>query len=174
MPPETDLIGERMCATHPDVVAILTCHRCGNYACSSCVSVSSPELCTACGSAMPPKTRHGCVTAYLGFAVVVNSIMSIVYLVSNDFILRALPRAEAWHMPVLAVGCLLNVAFAVALLRWKKWGFYGFVALAVVVFFFNLMIGVGGQSIGGLVGIVIMWVVLQVAHNGRKAWDLLE
>ena len=121
------------------------------------------------------KERHGCVTAYLVFMLVANAITCLVYVFMSDTILRNLPQAEDWMIPVLIVGSLLNVVFGVALLRWKKWGFYGFAALGLLIFVLNVMAGLGGQSLAGLVGIGILYVVLQVAKEGRpKAWELMD
>ena len=121
------------------------------------------------------RERHGCVTAYLVFVLVANAITSLVYVFMSDAILRNLPQAEDWMIPILIVGSLLNVVFAVALLRWKKWGFFGFAALGAMIFVLNMMAGLGAQSLAGLVGIGILWVVLQVAKEGQpKAWELME
>jgi len=72
-----------------------------------------------------------------------NAASAPVYLFASDFIGQALPQAPAWMFPVLAMGGILNVVFAVALFQWKKWGFYGFVATAAIALAINLSMGLG-------------------------------
>ncbi|MGH3755135.1 MAG: hypothetical protein ACRDRP_21075 [Pseudonocardiaceae bacterium] len=67
-------------------------------------------------------------------------------------------------------GCLTaaNVVCAIALFQWRKWGFYGFVATSVVGLVVNLAIGLNPvQALLGLVGIAILYGVLQIGGTGR-------
>jgi hypothetical protein len=74
----------------------------------------------------------------------------------------------------LAAAGLVNVLCAVALLRWKKWGFWGFVASAVAIFIVNLSIGLGPSSVlGGAVGVAVLYGVLQIGKE-NKGWPQLE
>ena len=67
-----------------------------------------------------------------------------------------------------------NIVCAVALFQWKKWAFWGFVASAVITFAINLEIGLGvGQAVLGLIGIVILYWVLQMGKE-KKGWAQLE
>jgi hypothetical protein len=77
------------------------------------------------------------------------------------------------NVAVVVVCCLANVIFAVALLRWRKWGFYGFLVTTLIALANNLMIGLGiGISIIGLLGIVILYAVLQI--GSPKGWTQLR
>jgi hypothetical protein len=67
-----------------------------------------------------------------------------------------------------------NVAFAVALFLWKRWGFYGFVATSVVGFALNIALGVNvAQALFGVAGVAILYGVLQIG-NENKGWPQLE
>lgn len=44
---QTPPFGAR-CAVHPETEALLTCPRCGDYACGACVRVASGRLCATC------------------------------------------------------------------------------------------------------------------------------
>jgi hypothetical protein len=120
------------------------------------------------------KQRHGCLTAWLVLMIVANSAVALMYLLGSSALRRSLPNAPGWAFPVLIAIGVLNVVFAVALLQWKKWGFWGFCATAVAALFVNLSIGLGvGQSLIGLVGIAILYGVLQIG-SANKGWPQLE
>ena len=78
-------------------------------------------------------------------------------------------------MILLAVLAALNVVFAVLLLTWKKIGFWGFILTSLAAVAINLSLGLGiAQSLIGLLGIVILWAVLQIKQNDVSAWKNLE
>jgi hypothetical protein len=65
---------------------------------------------------------------------------------------------------------IANLVFIMALCKWRKWGFYGSLILAVVIFVLNLTNGIGiACSALGLVGLVILFGVLNIGGD-RKAW----
>jgi hypothetical protein len=119
------------------------------------------------------KSRHGCLWAYLIFMIVVNSFTSLAYLLMPGQIISAMPGATLPFIYVLAVLSLVNIVFSVALLKLKKWGFYGFCLIAIIVFPLNLMHGVSFvQSIFGLIGIPILFGVLHIGKE-NKGWPQL-
>jgi hypothetical protein len=120
------------------------------------------------------KQRHGCLTAWLILLIIVNSLVAVVYLFASSMIKANLPNAPAWTIPVLAVGCIANVVFAIALFQWKKWGFFGFIGTTILALAINLSLGLNVfQIVLGLLGIVILYAVLQIG-NGNKGWPQLE
>jgi hypothetical protein len=120
------------------------------------------------------KQRHGCLTALLIVMIVANAVTALLYLFASDMIGKNLPGAPGWIFPVLAVLCIGNVAFAVALFQWKKWAFYGFVATSIAAFGVNLSLGLGiFQSVLGFVGVAILYWALQIGKE-KKGWTQLE
>ena len=122
------------------------------------------------------KERHGCVTAWLVFIIVINSILALVYLLASDMITNNLPNPPSKSM-ILLLGLLglANVVFAVLLLKWKKIAFLGFVATGVAACGINISIGLGiGQSLFGLVGIGVLYGILQIKKDEVSAWDNME
>ena len=119
------------------------------------------------------KERHGCVTAWLILMIVLNSIVALIYLF-------ALIKTENSTIPgsilfILTILSIANVIFSILLFRWKKIGFTGFLITAVIVFFINLYIGLGlTQSIMGLLGIGILYAILQIKKDNVSAWENLE
>jgi hypothetical protein len=120
------------------------------------------------------KQRHGCLTAILVVMIIANSASALMYLLGSGFIRQNSPNMPDWAFPVLIVGSLFNLACAIALFKWKKWGFWGLAASSAVVFFINLSIGLAlGSAVLGLMGIFVLYGVLQIGQE-RKGWTQLE
>lgn len=122
------------------------------------------------------KQRHGCVTAWIVFMIIVNSITAIVNLFASNLIAENLPVKVSTPMIILlGVLGMTNAVFAYMLLRWKKWGFYGIVVMSALTLIINLSIGLGiGQSLLGLLGVVLLYGILQMKKDNVTAWDNLE
>lgn len=54
--PSAPVVGNR-CANHPELAAVTTCERCGNYACEACQSATA-GLCAPCGSMSTATVYH--------------------------------------------------------------------------------------------------------------------
>ena len=125
--------------------------------------------------AMENKQRHGCVTAWLIIMIILNSFIAIMYLLFGHVIAQNLPHDVSTPLiMLLGLAGLGNVVFAVMLLKWKKLGFYGFVVSSLIIFIINLSIGLGIlQSLLGLIGIAVLYGVLQIKGGDRAAWNNL-
>lgn len=121
-----------------------------------------------------PKDRHGCLTTYLVFMIIVNSGLSLLYLLGSEWLRKNGPNLPDWAFWVLAVAGLFNVLCAVALLKWKRWGFWGFIASAIVASVVNISIGLGVSSIfAGAFAVAVLYGVLQIGKE-NKGWPQLE
>jgi hypothetical protein len=111
------------------------------------------------------KQRHGCLTAYLIFAIIVNSGVALYYVFEGlaVFVIGA----------ILIIVGIFNIVCFIALFKWKKWGFWGFVASAIVALCLNLYIGFGLESFLGLIGIAVLYGVLQIGKE-NKGWPQLD
>jgi hypothetical protein len=90
------------------------------------------------------KQRHGCLTTYLVLAIIANFATALLYLLGREAIQRSSPQhIPDRAFPVLIAVCLSNLVCAIALFRWKKWGFWGLVASAAVALGVNIAIGLG-------------------------------
>ncbi len=119
-------------------------------------------------------TRHGCLTAWLIFMIVVNALTAIATPFSMSRLAQAGLHPSMLLTAILVLCAVANIAFAVALLRFMKVGFYGFVATSVIALFVNLALGLGlGQVLFGLVGIAILYGVLNIG-GPEKAWPRLR
>ena len=120
------------------------------------------------------KERHGCLTAYLVLAIIANSATALLYLFGAEAIKRSTPNMPDWAFPLLIVLVLFNLACAIALFRWKKWGFWGLVASAIVILGVNLTIGLGVSSaIVGLLRVLLLYGILHIGKD-NKGWPQLE
>lgn len=123
------------------------------------------------------KSRHGCLTTWLALMIIANALTVLSY------VILMLPRGAvqsvrlhtpAWALLVLAVSCMANVIFAVALFKWKRWGFFGLLVTTILALVINLRIGIKPALVVlGLCGIVILYAVLQIGGE-KKGWDQLD
>ena len=121
------------------------------------------------------KQRHGCVTAWLVVMIIIHSLAAIIYLFASEFIMNNLPNVSKTMIVLLGVFSVANVIFAVMLFQWKKIGFWGFIGTSIVALIINLSVNISiGQVLGGLVGIAILYGILQIKKNNVTTWDNLE
>ena len=132
----------------------------------------SPEPLPAGPEVSQAKSRPGCATAYLVFLVILNVVLGLSYLAWGTGVGGTMPNVPGWFLVGLILPCILNLWFAVALLTWRKWGFYGFVAMGVGVFLIKLVAGMP-LPFAALVGPVILYLVLQIGGE-RSTWKQLE
>ena len=123
-----------------------------------------------------PKQRHGCVTSWLILLIIVNSLIALLYLFAGETISQNFPGGISSPMLIiLALLGTVNVICAVMLFKWKKIGFWGFVVSGCIALVVNLSIGIGVlQSIWGLVGIAVLYGVLQIKKDNVSAWENLD
>ncbi len=115
--------------------------------------------------------RHGCLTAWLILMIVLNGLTALFTPLSATLVRNNLPNFPLWVLGVMTLCALLNVLYAVMLLKWKKWGFYGFCATTAIAFSLNLYAGIGiFRSLLGLLGIIILYILLNIGGE-RKAWS---
>jgi hypothetical protein len=106
--------------------------------------------------------------------IVANSLVALVYVFWSGMIRATRPSMPGWAFAILAIGGIVNVACAIGLLQWRKWGFYGFIASAAMAFVVNLTIGLGIiQALFGLAGVAVLYGVLNIG-NEDKGWTQLE
>lgn len=125
---------------------------------------------------MESKQRHGCVTAWLIFMIIANALSALAYLLMGDEISEASvePIPDSIMFVLIGIG-IANLIFAIMLLQWKRWAFFGIVGSSLVTLFINLSIGISiGASLLGLVGVGILYAILQIKQEGKTAWENLE
>jgi hypothetical protein len=123
----------------------------------------------------PTKGRPGCLTAWLWWLVVANAVAAAGSpLMLASIRQRSTPDFPAWVAWPFSLFSLLAAVGAFALLRWKKWGLYGYSLSAAAIFSLNVYAGVSASaSAVGLAGVVILFAVLQLGGT-KKRWSQLE
>ena len=123
-----------------------------------------------------PKQRHGCVTAWLILMIIGNSLIALLYIFGGELVAQEFSgELSSSSLILLALLGIANVIFAILLLKWNKFGFWGYLLTSVAVLVVNIGIGISiGQSILGLLGVVILFGILQIKEGNISAWDNLE
>jgi len=124
-----------------------------------------------------PKKRHGCVTAWLVFMIIANSFGSLAnfYLMNIDLFFPEILNEFKLAFIAGGIGGILNVLFAIMLFKWKKNGFYGFIGTSVLMAGVNLKLELGVDNlILGLLGVVILYGLLQIREGKYSTWEQLE
>jgi hypothetical protein len=106
--------------------------------------------------------RGGCLTAFLVMMMVANSLSAMGYFFMRDMIRSQPPHPSAAMILVLGLASVANIAFTVAVWRWKKWGVYGFLGISILAFIANLQMGVAVFQLAfGLVGPIILFLLVR-------------
>lgn len=83
-------------------------------------------------------------------------------------------QASSLSIALITLCYLADIVFAVALLRWRKWGFFGFVVTTAISVFVHMSMGMGiVRSLYGFAGIAILYGVLEIG-GANKAWGRLR
>uniref|UniRef100_UPI00404B332F hypothetical protein n=1 Tax=Fulvivirga sp. TaxID=1931237 RepID=UPI00404B332F len=124
---------------------------------------------------MESKQRHGCVTAWLIFMIIINSLSVLLYVSSGQTISENLPKPIPQPiMLTLIIASFANLVFAVMLFQWKRWAFWAFAGTSILGLIINLYLELGiGTSLFGLMGVAILYGILQIKKDGVSAWDNL-
>jgi hypothetical protein len=123
----------------------------------------------------PQAARHGCLTAWLILIIIANTLGAIICLVLPFTVADLHTRLSAWFLPVMLIAFLLSVAAivcAVALFRWKRWGFYGYAIVKAVDIVLGALLG-NPSALFGVVGIIILLGLLHMGGS-NKAWYNLD
>lgn len=116
----------------------------------------------------PQRNRGGCLTAFLVLMMIVNPLTALFYLLGGEQAHRAIPQAPGWVIPVLGVACLGNLACAIAVWSWKKWGMYGFLGISALGFGVNLFAGLGAGALTGLIGPALLLALVYPQWNSME------
>jgi hypothetical protein len=115
-----------------------------------------------------PRARRGtALSIWLVLVALANAyVIFRYYQIITDFVQHNDPTFTGtlqWGLYLLAGLSLVNIVCVAALFAWKRWGYHGIVASALVALVVNALIGVSiVYSISvGLICLAIMWAVLQ-------------
>jgi hypothetical protein len=123
---------------------------------------------------MTTAKRHVLLTAFLIFKIVALSATFLAYIFSADQILAANPGMPRWAIATSCVLSLIDIASAVAIFCWMKWGFWILCMTALVSLLINLYSDVSPMlSFLGVLGPLILYGLLQLGGKSN-AWSHLR
>ena len=108
------------------------------------------------------------LTLWLALLILANAygtLIGILDITSNASVLLSLPL---WAIYMSIISSVLIVISVIAMLKWKKWGFYMYCFIVVLGFAVNLILGIGVFPFIALVGIAITYLLI------RSKWALFE
>lgn len=144
------------------------------------------------------KKRHGFVTFWLWLMIIGNVISGLFNIIEHDmatwiyaseakqqeFFYVNYATGDYFRYAMLFLGCIafLNVVGAILLLKWKKYGFWFFVASAIVTLgimctyasWGGMTAAVVQSMLGAIVGPVFLCLILQLKKEGKSCWSQLE
>ena len=99
--------------------------------------------------------------------MIANPLIALVYVGAHDFVKKGAPHAPDWAFSVLAVLAGVNLVAAIGMWNWNKWGVVLTLALSLVAFFVNMVIGVPMQNtLMGFGGPLIIIVLVKPLWRG--------
>ncbi len=116
------------------------------------------------------KKRNGWLTVELTLLLIANAGAVVISLLAGEMIYGAFP---AWASPFYLALAIFNLICVIALLKWKKWGFWGECVLAVIAFVVNISLGAGNMAIFGLLSPLATFGFLHVGKE-NKGWPQLS
>ena len=118
---------------------------------------------TSISANLDAKRMHGALTAWLVLCILGNFFVGLSLLSTSS--------------PWLSILAIVNVVCFSALFQWKKWGFYGCVAMSLITFVINAgngeTIADATGAMSGLIGIAILYGLLQLGKP-KSGWEQLE
>ncbi len=124
-------------------------------------------------TASPHSHRHVFLAIWLWFIIIINIIGSILYFLMADIFAEKinLPAGLSYLMGIFG---LCNCVAAIALWKWKKWGFWLYV-IATIVGTIIICVYLNSLSsiITSVISILILYWALQVGKE-NKAWKYLK
>jgi hypothetical protein len=113
--------------------------------------------------------RSGCLTAFIIIMIVLYALGAIGSFVAGPLLAGMLPEYDvsAGNPIFNALLSVLSIVFLIGVWKYKKWGFYGFVAVAVLNIILSIFTtgSIIGSIISGLIFPVILYFLLRPIWN---------
>jgi len=128
------------------------------------------------------RRRHGFVTAWLFWGILINVFFASFYLLATEQAMfnrdiRLPSEIETERIKFIMIGIFraLNILLYFLLIKWEKSGFYGLIFTSIALLVINLSIGYDIiWSSFGIIGTIILYYSLQLKKNGISSWQHLN
>ena len=122
-----------------------------------------------------PGKRHGCVTAWLYMIIITSSIVFGLFLALNEIFRMFFSVDSKPLMLWVGISTVCNLTCAILILQWKKIGFWGYAFLSLAAVIVNIFYEASiGQTLYGLLGVAILYGLLQIKKDNVSTWERLE
>lgn len=109
--------------------------------------------------------RGGCLRLWLAFMIVGYALGILHVLLFRDRLQAMRPDVPTVYFDVMLAAGMLNISCVVALLRGRRWGFYGIALLSLGIAVYNYALGLQlQQSIQVLLGFLLLAGVLAISR----------
>lgn len=113
------------------------------------------------------------VVAWLWVIIAFDGLGAIAFLFTNEIVIKGTPHVPGPLAALYVLDDILSIIFAIAVLRWKKWGAWGILLLAA-----SLMVGAYAYAgfvptLWGIGHIVVLCILLNVGGRNR-VWPRLS
>ena len=116
------------------------------------------------------KERGGCLATFVIATVILNFFTMLYYFFAKNKLMETSKYfTSSWMIYFVSFFGLLNVIFGIAIWNWKKFGVYGLMVSALILFCFNIYIGMAAiASALGLIGPIILIILLKPVWSHLK------
>ena len=158
---------------------VTRCPHCGRLQLKKEIAVQTPKPDAARDEidnteylCVPLRKRNGFVTFWLWLILVGNMLAAVTSFFPKRMWGRDFPDQLVIISVISGVLCLVSAFGAQMLLNWKKRGFMVIVVSAAC----NALIALvsTGSFPVGIVGVVLLWMILQLKKDGKSCWEQMR
>ena len=125
---------------------------------------------------MRNKQRHGCLTVWLIYLMISNSIVSLGLFYNIDTIVQRFQYIKSENLLLIVASIqILNVLFLFMLLKWFKLGFWGLLSTSTLLFIIQIMNT--NNILTPIITVIVMLIIyglLKLKKRNVSGWDNLD
>jgi hypothetical protein len=116
-----------------------------------------------------PKRKLGpFLTVWLCIMLVANLASAVMYFIFAPALEAAMPQIGYFIIYLMGALSIVNIGITILLFKWKRIAFFAFCGMSVVAMVVNIGIGLGFDSLLGLLGPALLWILI------RPKWKQFE
>jgi len=125
---------------------------------------------------MRNKQRHGCLTAWLVYLMISNSIVSLGLFYNINSIVQRFKYIKSENLLLIVASIqILNVLFLLMLLKWFKLGFWGLLSTSTLLFIIQIMNT--KNILTPIITVIVMLItygLLKLKKRNASGWNNLD
>ena len=116
--------------------------------------------------------RHGFITFWLYLVIICNFFAAVINLLPKQMWGKNFPDSWVGFSVFVGILCIVNIVGVALLLSWKKSGFWIVFASSLTGNFISAVVMHSFPY--GIVGLIVLWGILQIKKNGVSYWSALQ